>query len=60
MKQIAVIIDRVNRTVDNHVENIKRKFNANSRPELIEKAIQAGYLYNLPSTLLKNRAVLRD
>ncbi len=42
-----------NRTVESHLEELKIKFNCMTKPELIEKAIELGYFYRVPASLLE-------
>lgn len=39
MREIAIILGLSRRTVEHYLENIKRKFNVKTKPELIERAI---------------------
>jgi len=39
------------RTVETHLNSIKRKFHCKKRSQVIDKAISAGYLFNIPFTL---------
>ena len=50
-KKIAQILKISPRTVETHVDGLKAKFGAASQPELIDKAIQLGYLKLVPQTL---------
>lgn len=52
-KQIARILMLSHRTVEVYVENLKMKLKAQHRQELIENAIQAGFLNIIPERLLK-------
>lgn len=40
------------RTVENYIEQLKIKFNCNSKSELIDKAISSGCLYLLIKSFL--------
>lgn len=51
-KHIAIQMHISNRTVETHIANIKRKLNCNFKNELIDKAIELGYMSYLPSNLL--------
>lgn len=46
--QIANALHLTKRTIDFYIENIKNKFGCHSKPELIIKAIEAGYMKIVP------------
>lgn len=48
---IAELLGLSKRTVEFYIDNIKAKFNAGNKSELISSAIQAGYLNFLPAEL---------
>jgi DNA-binding CsgD family transcriptional regulator len=50
-KQIARYLGISYRTVEEHINNIKTKFNAQNRYDLIDKAIQAGFLNTIPESI---------
>ena len=54
-KMIASILCRTKRCIDFHIENLKIKFNVNSKFELISKAIQEGHLYEIPKSLCQKK-----
>ena len=51
-KKIGKILGLSFRTIEDYLVNLKIKFNCNSKGELIESAIQKGYLYDLPISLM--------
>lgn len=51
VKGIGEILQLSFRTVEDHITNIKRKFNVIRKPDLIEKAIMRGYMNVLPQSL---------
>ena len=48
-KQIANILDISLRTVEEHIIKIKQKLNCYNKSQLVEKAIDSGFLYYIPS-----------
>lgn len=50
---IAKILCRSKRTIETHIENIKFKLKCKKKSDLIEKAIELGYLGILPKHLIK-------
>lgn len=52
-KEIAKILNLSTRTAESYLEAIKLKFNCDTKSQLIEKSILAGYLGILPQTLLR-------
>lgn len=48
-KEIANLLSLSKRTVEFYLNNLKIKFNCLNRNQLIEKAIEMGYLYYLPT-----------
>lgn len=50
-KEIARKINLSFRTVEKHIDRIKKKMNVNTRSQLIEKALSLGLLSFLPSTV---------
>lgn len=51
-KQIASRFKRSPRTIEVHIEHLKQKFNCRTKAELIEKAIESGFLYSIPKFFL--------
>lgn len=51
LKEIAKILKVSYRTVEGHIDAIKNKLNCNYRSEIIEKAIDNGFLYYVPKSL---------
>ncbi|MBA2650448.1 MAG: hypothetical protein H0U75_12805 [Legionella sp.] len=49
-KEIGKILDISPRTVEDHMNAIKNKLNCQSKSELIEKAIENGFLYYVPKS----------
>ena len=47
-KMIAATLNLSPRTVEGHCTNLKDKFNATSKPDLINKAFELGYHLILP------------
>jgi DNA-binding CsgD family transcriptional regulator len=52
MKEIAFILGINARTVETHIANIKAKLGCTSKSQLIEKAINSGFLFHIPHSLL--------
>jgi len=55
-KGIANALNLSDRTIEAYVEQLKFKFNCAYKGELIDKAVEMGYLYDLPSSLLRSRS----
>ena len=53
-KKIAISMSLSHRTIESYIEKLKVKFNAYSKSELIGKAIEEGYLYNIPTSIMEN------
>jgi len=51
MKQISKILDISPRTVEDHVNKIKNNLHCQTKQDIIEKAIDMGFLYYLPKSL---------
>ncbi|ABS77083.1 helix-turn-helix transcriptional regulator [Coxiella burnetii] len=51
-KEIATLLSRSFRTIEDHVENLKNKFNCNTKTQLIEYGITKGLLNIIPQCLL--------
>jgi DNA-binding CsgD family transcriptional regulator len=52
-KDIAKILRLSPRTVEEYIDQIKSKLNCNTKSDLIEKAIQLGYINIIPKSLLE-------
>lgn len=50
-KQIATIIHRSLRTVECHINNIRIKFNAESKADLITKSLYCGFINKIPANI---------
>ena len=57
-KKIALLLSISPRTVEQYIENMKIKFNCQNKSELMESAIQFGYLEHIPKSLLKKQMIL--
>jgi DNA-binding NarL/FixJ family response regulator len=53
MKQIAKILELSNRTVDNYLEQLRVKFSAQDKYDLITKAISNGFLSIVPESIFR-------
>ena len=51
-KMIGKILGLSPRTVEDYIYNIKLKFDCTLKNELLDRAIELGYLYDLPASLL--------
>lgn len=51
VKEIAKILGISPRTVESHLEAVKNKLNCQNKSEIIEKAIDSGFLYYVPKSL---------
>jgi DNA-binding CsgD family transcriptional regulator len=51
-RKIAAFLSRSPRTIEDHIDNIKIKYNCTNKSELIEKAIHMGILNYLPFELI--------
>lgn len=51
LKQMAKILNISYRTIDEYLKELKCKFNANNKYELIDKAIHYGFLNTIPESL---------
>ncbi len=62
VKQIAILLGISHRTVDEYLEQLKARFDAQNRYELIDKAISLGYLNSIPERLFNKQLslILRD
>lgn len=47
-KEIAILTKKSNRTIEHYIEALKDRFNCHTRSQLIEKAIDQGFLHYLP------------
>jgi DNA-binding CsgD family transcriptional regulator len=54
-KQISVVLNISLRTVERHIDHMKFKFCAGSRSELLDRAIEMGFLNQVPETLLNKQ-----
>jgi len=52
-KEISEKLNLSRRTVEQYTESIKIKFNCSKKSDLIEKAIQIGFVYILPRDFLQ-------
>jgi DNA-binding CsgD family transcriptional regulator len=57
-KQIAAILELSPRTIETHIEDIKEKFNCQSKSELIEKAINEGFMHVIPESFIAKNLLL--
>lgn len=55
VKQIAIVLKISSRTVEEYCEKLRVKFRALNKNELIEKAIEKGYLNTIPATLFNKQ-----
>ena len=55
VKDIAALLDLSPRTVEQHVAAMRHKFSATSQCELIDQAINSGYLDYIPERLFKRQ-----
>lgn len=55
VKDVAVALDLSPRTVEQHVATLRHKFSATSQCELIDQAINSGYLDYIPERLFKQQ-----
>lgn len=53
LRQIADVMKISIKTVEDHINAIKIKLSCKTKSQLIEKAIDVGFFYHIPSTLLK-------
>jgi len=51
-KEIAAILSRGQRTIETHLENLKKKFGVNTKSALIDAAIASGYMNHFPEHFL--------
>jgi DNA-binding CsgD family transcriptional regulator len=51
-REIALILGVNARTVETHIAHIKAKLRCTSKSQLIEKAINSGFLFHIPRSLL--------
>ncbi len=52
IKETAKILNLSPRTVESHLQAIKNKFNCDCKTQVIEKAIDSGFLYHIPKDLM--------
>ena len=62
VKAISSILNLSNRTVEQYLASLKEKFSAASKSELLDRAIELGYLNYIPQSLFSQQlsVVLRD
>ena len=53
IKQIATILDLSVRTIESYIEAVKYRLNCTNKSQIIEKAIDSGFLYYIPESILK-------
>lgn len=56
-KMIGKILGLSPRTVESYIDHIKLKFGCKLKSEVTGRAIEMGYLYELPASLLDNQLV---
>jgi PAS domain S-box-containing protein len=54
-KQISTVLTISVRTVERHVDHLKLKFGAGSKSELLDRAMEMGFLNQIPETLFKQQ-----
>lgn len=54
-KQISVALEISVRTVERHIDHLKLKFGAGSKSELIDRALERGFLNQIPESLYKQQ-----
>ncbi len=55
VKKIAILLGLSHRTVEEHLEQLRYKFNATNKNELIDKAIASGFLNTIPERLFRTQ-----
>lgn len=58
-KQIARVLALSPRTVESHIDALRRAFQVNNRTQLIEAAMAAGYFTSIPASLFNRQLSLR-
>jgi len=56
-KEIAYILGINCRTVESYINEIKHRLSCNSKSQIIEKAIESGFLYHIPKSLIGARII---
>jgi len=51
-KEVGKILNISNRTVESYIQHLKNKFSCNLKSELIEKAIEQGYIFHIPASIV--------
>ncbi|WP_367605999.1 LuxR C-terminal-related transcriptional regulator [Legionella sp. W05-934-2] len=51
-KEIAILLNRSPRTIEDHINELKYKFNCQTKSQLIEQALQLGFSQIIPASLL--------
>lgn len=59
-KEIGKVLNISNRTAEAHIEHVKEKFNCKTKSQMIEKAINLGYFYHIPETLINSRQMINS
>ncbi len=59
-KTIAKILGLSFRTIEVYINELKVKFQCSCKSSLIEKAIELGYFYRVPISLIKNNMIITD
>jgi len=55
VKEISQFLNLSPRTIEDYVNQLKLKFNCSSKGELIEKAIDHGYIYMIPTGIINEQ-----
>jgi len=57
-KEIAQILHLSYRTVEDYIQQTKDKFRCHTKSQLMEKAMEQGYWYQIPTSLIKKNGVI--
>lgn len=57
-KEIARILELSPRTIEKHVDILKEKFSSQSKNELINNAIEKGFMYLIPESLFQHQFLM--